>query len=92
MNAKVERDRYGFLVGNFTRPMYVGPKSFVFPTQCQQVFFSNNENWNAECGGDWKVVCSIDVRGRRGNLDMYRPDIEMLTLGRDEDFDGLKGL
>ena len=42
-NAKVERDRYGFLVGNFNRPMHVGPKSFAFPTQCQQVFFSNDE-------------------------------------------------
>jgi hypothetical protein len=43
-NAKVERDRYIFLVGNFSRPMPVGPKSFAFSTQCHQVFFSNDEN------------------------------------------------
>ena len=92
MNAKVERDRYGFVVGNFSRPMHVGPKSFTFPTQCQQVFFSNDEKLNVERGGDWKVVCGTNVRGRRGNLDMYRANIEMLALGRDEDFDGLKGL
>ena len=91
-NAKVERDRYGFLVGNFSRPLPAGPKSFAFPTQCQQVFFSNDENCNAERGGDWKVICGTDVRGRRGHLEMYRPDIEMLGLGKDEDFDGLRGL
>ena len=91
-NTKVERDRYGFVVGNFSRPMPAGPKSFAFPTQCQQVFFLNDENWNVERGGDWKVVCSIDVRGRHGNLEMYQPDIEMLALGKDEDFDGLRGL
>ena len=43
-NRKVERDRYGFLLGNFGTPLHVGPKSFAFPTQCQQVFFSNDEN------------------------------------------------
>jgi hypothetical protein len=32
--------------------MSVGPKSFAFPTQCQQVFFSDDENWNDERGGD----------------------------------------
>ena len=91
-NAKVERDRYGFVVGNFSRPMPAGPKSFAFPTQCQQVFFSNDESWNEERGGDWKVICGTDVRGRRGNLEMYRPDIEMLALGQDKDFEGLRGL
>ena len=91
-NAKVERDRFGFVVGNFSRLMPAGPKSFAFPTQCQQVFFSNDESWNDRRGGDWKVICGTDVRGRRGNLEMYRPDIEMLGLCRDEDFDGLRGL
>ena len=91
-NAKVERDRYGFVVGNFSRPMPAGPKSFAFPTQCQQVFFSNDESWNVRRGGDWKVICGTEVRGRRGNLEMYRPDIEMLGLGKDEDFEGLRGL
>jgi hypothetical protein len=74
-NAKVERDRYGFLLGNFNSTMPVGPKSFAFPTQCQQVFFSSDENWNVERGGDWKVICDTEVRGRRGNLDLYHPDV-----------------
>ena len=70
-NSKVERDRYGFVVGNFSRPLPLGPKSFVFPTQCQQLFFSNDENYIAERGGDWKVICGTDVRGRRGNFELY---------------------
>jgi hypothetical protein len=74
-NAKVERDRYGFLLENFNSTMPVGPKSFAFPTQCQQVFFSSDENWNVERGGDWKVICGTEVRGRCGNLDLYYPDI-----------------
>jgi hypothetical protein len=39
-NAKVEKDRYSFLLGNFNIAIHVGPKSFVFPTQYQQVVFS----------------------------------------------------
>jgi hypothetical protein len=38
-NAKVEKDKYGFLLENFIRTMPVGMKSFAFPTQCQQCFF-----------------------------------------------------
>ena len=34
-NSKVERDTYGFIMGNFIATMPVGPKSFAFPTQCQ---------------------------------------------------------
>jgi hypothetical protein len=60
---------------NFNSTMPVGPKSFAFPTQCQQVFFSSDENWNVERGGDWKVICGTEVRGRCGNLDLYYPDI-----------------
>jgi hypothetical protein len=81
-NAKVEKDKYGFLLENFIKTMHVEMKSFVFPTQCQQVFFSNADNLNAERGGNWKVICSTEVRGKRGNLDLYRPDIKMLALGQ----------
>jgi hypothetical protein len=91
-NAKVERNRYGFTLGNFHTTKPIGPNSFAFPIQCQQVFFSDDEKWNAERGGDWKVICGTEVRGRRGNLDMYRPDIQMLALNRDSDYDGLRGL
>ena len=91
-NSKVERDRYGFLLGNFISTMPIGPKSFAFPTQCQQVFFSKDVKWNEEWGGDWKVICGTDVRGKRGNLDIYQPNIEMLSIGRDSDFIGIRGL
>jgi hypothetical protein len=91
-HPKLERDRYGFVLGNFGTTMVVGPKSFAFPTQCQQLFFSNDEKWNEEQGGDWKVISRTDVRSRGGNLDMYQPDIEMLALDRDVDFEGFQGL
>jgi hypothetical protein len=91
-NAKVERDRYGFLLGNFNTVLPLGPKSFAFPTQCQQVFFSDDKKYNAERGGDWKVVCATDVRGRRGTHDLFSADIQMLGIGRDSDFQGLTGL
>jgi hypothetical protein len=91
-HPKLERDSYGFVLGNSGTTMAVGPKSFAFPIQCQQVFFSNDEKWNEERGGDWKVISGTNVRGRHGNLDMYQLDIEMLALGRDVDFEGLRGL
>ena len=31
-NSKVERDSYGFILGNFISTLPVGPKSFAFPT------------------------------------------------------------
>jgi hypothetical protein len=74
-NAKEEKDRYSFLLGNFNIAIHVGPKSFVFPTQYQQVVFSNDENWNANRGGDWKAICSTEVLGKLGNLDLYCPNI-----------------
>jgi hypothetical protein len=47
-----------------------------------------------ECtaGGRLEVICGIEVRSRHGNLEMYRPDIEMLAVGRDSEFEGLRGL
>jgi hypothetical protein len=38
LNPKVVRDRYGFTLGNFSQIMPLGPESFAFTTQMQQVF------------------------------------------------------
>jgi hypothetical protein len=89
-NSKVLRDRYGFSLANLhSANSEPGPNTFAFPTQCRQVFFSNDQNYSRVHGGDWKVVCSTDVRGRRGDWHSARPDIEILYAGRDSDFEGL---
>ena len=89
-NPKVVRDDYGFTLGNFRNTMPLGPDSFAFPTQCIQVFYSDDQLKSTRTGGDWKVICSTDVRGRRGDINAARPDIEMLSMGRDSDFQGLQ--
>ena len=89
-NPKVIRDDYGFTLGNFRNTMALGPDSFAFPTQCIQVFYSDDQVKSTRTGGDWKVICSTDVRGRRGDFNAARPDIDMLAMGRDSDFHGLQ--
>jgi hypothetical protein len=91
-NKKIVMDRYGFFLGNFRLPIPLGPLSFAFPTQCKQVFFSNDETWNSKRGGDWKVIIGSEVRGRRVAQDNRTPDIEILKPGRDADYEGLHGL
>jgi len=54
------------------------------------VFFSNDLEKRKNSTGDWKVVCGMEVRGRRGDIQMGRPEIGILTGGRDEDFQGLQ--
>jgi hypothetical protein len=80
-NAKVMRDKYEFTVGNFVKTMPLGPDSFAFPTQCIQVFYSNDTMYNDRQGGDWKVICDTDVRGRWGDLNIVRPEIALLIPG-----------
>jgi hypothetical protein len=36
------------------------------------------------------VVCGTDMRGRRGDPDTERPEIEILNPKRDSDWEGLK--
>jgi hypothetical protein len=90
-NAKVLRDKYGFLLANMqfanSEP---GPNAFAFPTQCRQVFFSDDKKFSRVHGGDWKVVYATDVRGRRGDWHSQRPDIGIIDFGRDSDFPGLQ--
>jgi hypothetical protein len=91
-NPKVVRDDYGFTIGNFARTMLLGPDSFAFPTQYVQVFFSDDTDRNERCGGDWKVICGTDVRERRGDLSVGKPDIALLAARQDSDFSGLRVL
>ena len=57
-------DRYGFTVGNFQNTMPLGAESFAFPSQCQQVFFSDDIPRSRSHGRDWKVVRSTNIQGR----------------------------
>jgi hypothetical protein len=94
INSKVRRDKYGFSMANLQAVNSdPGPNTFSFPTQCRQVFFSDEKNYSASHGGDWKVVSLVygtDVRGRRGDWHNLRPDIKILDVGRDSDFEGLR--
>jgi hypothetical protein len=49
--------------------MSLGAKSFAFFGQCQQVFYADDVHCNGTHGGDWKVVCGTNVRGRRGDYE-----------------------
>jgi len=41
-------------------------------------------------GGDWKVVYGTKVRGRHGDSNWEKTDIEILVVGRDSNFEGLR--
>lgn len=62
-NSTYIRDRDGFLVVNFKHnlPKQVDP--FVFPSQCTQVFFSDDDLRPA--GSQWKVIMRKEARSRR---------------------------
>jgi hypothetical protein len=70
--------------------MPLGSDSFAFPTQYIQVFYSDDQIRSTRIGGDWKVICGTDIRGRHGDFSTARPDIEMLATSRDSDFHGLR--
>jgi hypothetical protein len=90
-NSKVRKDRYGFVVANMqSANQEPSPNSFAFPTQCRQFFFSDDKKFTRTHGGDWKVLYATDVRGRRGDWHSGRPEIDILNLGRDSDFEGLQ--
>jgi hypothetical protein len=56
------------------------------------VFYSDDNVRNNRQGGDWKVICGTDVRGRRGDLNISRPEVALLTPGKDSEFKGLRCL
>jgi hypothetical protein len=56
------------------------------------VFFSDDPLYNEGRNGDWKVICSTDIRGHRGDASSTRPNIGILNTGRDSDYWGLRVL
>jgi hypothetical protein len=89
-NNKVVCDKYGFSLANLHSTSTPSPTSFAFPTQCRQVFFSSDVKYSWSHGGDWRVVCGTDVRGRRGHSEIEKPEIEILNPMRDSDWEGLR--
>jgi hypothetical protein len=62
----------------------LGPMSFAFPINIQQVYYANDSDLS-----DWKIVCRVDVRGRRGgrHFALSNPG-GLLSVGPDRDFKG----
>ena len=84
--ATVKKDEWGLTIANFSRTLPFGRDSFAFPSQVEQVFFSNC----LESPG-WKVVVRTEPRGRRvvASNDEDQPG-ELFRHGRDSDFAGLQ--
>jgi hypothetical protein len=84
-NAIVRRDDYGFTIAKVPKgEITIGPDSFLFPINVQQVFFADEEG-----DQDWKIVCRIDVHSRRSLLHFVVDESDVLNIGRDADFVGL---
>lgn len=82
----IERDKYGFSVANFNHmDNRVHQDSFAFPLHCQQVFYSDDPTRSG-----WKIICRTDVRGRRTSLLARNPVPDGITVGNDDDFEGLQ--
>ena len=84
--ATVKKDQYGFTIANFERMLPFGRDSFAFPSQVEQVFYSDC----AEAPG-WKVIVRTEPRGRR----VIATDDEeqgglLFRHGRDSEYSGLQ--
>lgn len=85
-SPNMKRDEYGFLMANFNHmDGRVHSNSFAFPMHCQQVFFSEDPYRPG-----WKIVCRVDVRGRRRPLPQGGSGGAMLDIGDDMHFVGLQ--
>lgn len=62
-NSTYIRDSDGFLVVNFKHNLSRAVDPYVFPSQCTQVFFSDDDSHPP--GSQWKVVLRKEARGRR---------------------------
>jgi hypothetical protein len=85
VHSTVKRDDYDFTLAKvLERETQLGPNSFVFPINVQQIFFSDEGR-----DREWKVVYRVDVRSRRSPLQFAVEYSVILNVGRDEDFKGL---
>ena len=85
-NASIKKDEWGFTMANFDSVVRFGYESFAFPINCNQVFFSDDDE---EPG--WKVVLQTEVRGRR--VDSEKEDeeeSELFRVGENSEFEGLR--
>ena len=62
-NSTYLRDADGFLTVNFKHNTSRAVDPYVFPSQCSQVFFANDDSHGP--GQQWKVVLRKEARGRR---------------------------
>ena len=62
-NSTYIRDGDGFLVVNFKHNIPKSVDPYVFPSQCTQVFFSDDDL--RPRGSQWKVILRKEARGRR---------------------------
>ena len=62
-NNTYVRDADGFLVVNFKHNIPKSVDPYVFPSQCTQVFFSDDDL--RPTGSQWKVILRKEARGRR---------------------------
>jgi hypothetical protein len=89
-NPTIRRDKYGFTCVKFSEDalMRVTADSFAFPIHVQQVFYAPDV-----LSPDWKVVCKVVVRGRRGEREFANSgENGILSMGRDAQFPGLRAL
>ena len=84
--ATVKKDEWGFRIANFSRTLPFGRDSFAFPSQVEQVFFSDC----VEAPG-WKVLIQTEPRGRR--VVAAGDDVDgglLFRHGRDAEYPGLQ--
>ena len=85
-NPTTKQDDFGFTMVNFSHSALIplGPMSFVFPINIQQVYYANDSDLS-----DWKILCRVDVRGRRGGRHFALSNLDgLLSVGPDCDFRG----
>ena len=71
-NATMKKDEFGFTLVKIGRIEGVGPNSFVFPTQVNQVFFSRCPE-----STEWVAVLNVTPRARR--VEFEGEDIDRST-------------
>ena len=85
-NATMKKDKWGFNLVNFSRPLPFELESFAFPMHVEQVFFAD-----AREDPSWKVVLRREVQSRRvhENMGAFEED-GIFSIGEDPEHEGLR--
>jgi len=84
-NASIKKDKWGFTLANFRRPIPFGGESCAFPMHVEQVYFVD-----AREDPGWKIVLHKEIRGRRMYGDYGVNDEDgMFVIGDDTEHEGL---